>query len=365
MRSTDPARSVGVETLAGLDPPPPGVEALFAANPGLFSSPAWWRNVLAHGMPDGSQACFLLCRIGSRPVALFPLRRAPDGGLSALTTPYTCLYQPLLLPGLSAQEQDAVFTALARFCRSSSLSRFDAIDPDWPPLRSWLAAAQRAGLVALRFDAFGNWHEPVAGLGWQAYLGARPGALRETIRRRVRRAEREAATLEIVSTEQDIDAGIAAYEAVYARSWKEAEPFPDFNAGLMRHGAAAGWLRLGLLRVAGQPVAAQLWTVNQGVATVLKLAHDEAAKTLSPGTVLTAWMLRHLLDEERVQEIDFGRGDDGYKQGWAGQRRQRIGLMLANPRRSGSWPVLLRHAAGRLRHAAGPLRARLAGRGSG
>ena len=60
-------------------------------------------------------------------------------------------------------------------------------------------------------------------------------------------------------------------------------------------------------------------------------------------------MLRHLLDEEHVAEIDFGRGDDAYKQDWARERRQRIGLVLANPLRPAGLALALRHHLGRLR----------------
>ena len=90
--------------------------------------------------------------------------------------------------------------------------------------------------------------------------------------------------------------------------------------------------------------------VDHARALVLKLAHDEAFKAASPGTVLTAWMLRWLLDQEQVQEIDFGRGDDPYKREWASQRRQRIGLVLANPLAPAGVAVIARHALGRLRN---------------
>jgi CelD/BcsL family acetyltransferase involved in cellulose biosynthesis len=84
---------------------------------------------------------------------------------------------------------------------------------------------------------------------------------------------------------------------------------------------------------------------------VLKLAHDEAFKAHSPGTVLTALMLRRLLDQEHVARIDFGRGDDAYKQGWATKRRQRIGVLLVNPWRASGMAALARHALGRVRTA--------------
>ncbi len=85
-----------------------------------------------------------------------------------------------------------------------------------------------------------------------------------------------------------------------------------------------------------------------GQATVLKLAHDSAYKALSPGTLLTAMMIREMLDREHVDELDFGRGDDPFKQLWTGSRRQRIGLLLINPRRPTGLAALLRQMLGGL-----------------
>jgi CelD/BcsL family acetyltransferase involved in cellulose biosynthesis len=136
--------------------------------------------------------------------------------------------------------------------------------------------------------------------------------------------------LECIRDPAGIEAGIAGYLDVYRRSWKVPEPFPDFDAALLRAAAAAGVLRLGLLWRHAEAVAAQYWIVSHGQAAVLKLAHDEAHRALSPGTVLTAWMIRGLI-EEGVQALDFGRGDDPYKQLWTTQRRRRIGVVLARP----------------------------------
>src|SRR5262249_56488461 len=112
-------------------------------------------------------------------------------------------------------------------------------------------------------------------------------ALREVVRRKGNRLARDGGTLTLVAA-SDVEKGIADYEAVYARSWKEPEPFPNFQPALMRALAQAGWLRLALCAVEGEPIAAQLWVVVGGRATVLKLAHDKAFHRLSPGTLLTA-----------------------------------------------------------------------------
>jgi hypothetical protein len=313
---------------------------------GFFSSPAWWRTVWEAGIPPGAHPLFALHDSGPATV-LFPLLRLADGRLEALTNPYTCLYQPAAGPQADLR---AAGRELARLARRTPALRLDALDPGWPGLVPLLAGARAGGLVPLRFDHFGNWHEALDGRDWAAYLAARPGALRETVRRRLRAAERDATlAFALVTDAAAVELGIAEYEAVYARSWKEPEPFPRFNAVLMRHSAKAGWLRLGVLRREDAAIAVQLWIMHDGVAAVLKLAHDEAFKPLSPGTVLTAWMLRRMIAEEHVSGIDFGRGDDPYKQLWTATRRQRIGVVLANPWHPGGAALLLRHGLGRLR----------------
>ena len=82
----------------------------------------------------------------------------------------------------------------------------------------------------------------------------------------------------------------------------------------------------------GLPVAAQIWLIQQGSATIFKLAHDPAFDNQSPGTLLTHWMLRQLHDKEGAHDVDFGRGDDAYKRLWLGLSRDRHGILAANPR---------------------------------
>ncbi len=309
------------------------------------SGAAWWHCVIAAGLPPAAMPHLLLARDAGRPVGLLPLCVGLVGrghGLTGLVTPYTCLFQPVLAPGADPR---AVGRAFGRACVAWPVLRLDALDRDWPGWPAMLAGFAAGGWRAVWFDSFGNWHAGADG-GWDAYLAARPGALRETIRRKLRRAARdEAVTFTIARDPAAVTEAFAAYEAVYRRSWKQPEPFPRFGAAFVAAAAAAGVLRIGVLRRDGLPLAAQYWTVEHGVATIHKLAHDEAAKALSPGTVLTAWMLRELF-AEGVTGLDFGRGDDPYKRLWADARRQRHGLVLARPWRPRGAAALLRQAAG-------------------
>jgi CelD/BcsL family acetyltransferase involved in cellulose biosynthesis len=348
MRGTncaDPA----VETYATIEALPPQARSLIDGARDLFDTEPWWRTVLAHAMAAGSTAVFVVVRCGGDVVAVLPMLRS-GVRLSSLTTPYTCVYSPLVATGVAQPVRIAAMAAFARFCRDHGVVRLDALPAGADTIADLETGTRQAGLVALRFDHFGNWFEDVEGLRWAAYLAGRPGALRETIRRRLRRSEKVPdARFELLTGPDQVAQAATAFESVYARSWKQPEPYPAFNVALMHAVAAFGWLRLGVWSIGSVAVAVQFWVVKDGHATVLKLAHDEAFKTHSPGTVLTALMIRHLLDNEHVARIDFGRGDDDYKQGWAGQRQQRIGLLLVNPWHPSGMTTLLRHAVGRIR----------------
>jgi len=334
-----------VREASGLAELSPAASAVFGQD-GIFSPQGWYRCTIAHALPEGTRAAFVEIARGEAVRAVFPMQRGSGGEFSALTTPYSCLWQPLFASS-SAKEAFDIGKAFAVYCRRQATTRLEALDADAPWLAPLLGGVKAGGLFPLRFDHFGNWHEDVAGIDWTTYLAARPGALREAIRRRSKRlVDKMGAAFSICKNGDGLEPAIAAYEKIYASSWKKPEPFAFFNAAFMRECAAEGSLRLGGLGLDGKPLAAQFWVVRDGVAAMLKLAHDEESRALSPGTVLTALMIRYMLDEERVMSLDFGRGDDGYKKDWVGARRQRIGFLLANPRTFQGGAAILRHVAG-------------------
>jgi hypothetical protein len=353
---------VEVLTAARFAALPDDAQALCEAAGGVFGCAGWWRAVEAHATPEQGEPLFVAVRAAGRcRLVLALLRRG--GQVSGLTTPYTCLFAPAMEAGLPEARRVALLASALRACGGRGVVRLDCLAAEEPFVADLSRAARVLGWRALRFEHFGNWHEAVeaeageavageavAGGRWAAYLAGRPGALRETVRRRLRKAEALAeGRFTLWGRPEDADAAVAAYESVYERSWKEAEPYPDFNAALIRAMAVMGWLRLGVWSIGEVPVAVQFWVVQGGRAVVLKLAHDEAFKAHSPGTVLTALMLRHLLESEAVREIDFGRGDDAYKQGWARFRRQRVGLLLVTPWRLEGATAIARQMLGRLR----------------
>ena len=170
-------------------------------------------------------------------------------------------------------------------------------------------AFRDAGWLVAREVCDENHVLPVAGRSFAEYWATRPGKMRTTLKRKARKVE-------ITILTHFDEAAWAEYRAVYESSWKPQEERADLLEAFARAEGAAGRIRLGIARAAGEPVAAQFWTVENGTAYIHKLAHIEAAKPLSAGTTLSAALFEHAIDIDRVELVDFGTGSDGYKRDW-------------------------------------------------
>jgi CelD/BcsL family acetyltransferase involved in cellulose biosynthesis len=313
----------------------------------LFTSKPWFQAFLAAGLQPDCEPIFIVLNGPDGPRALLPCQRTAHGdpSVSSLTSFYSCDFRPLIAAGGNTAFD--LGQAVAERFSEIAVFGFDSLDSTWPDLKPFLNGLSRSGRALLRYDHFGRWWEDLRGRTFDQYLAARDGALREVIRRKTARLKRDGATFTMIGagcSATEAEAGVADYEAVYAASWKEAEPFPDFQPTLMRELAAAGWHRLALCHLNGQPIAAQLWVVVAGTATVLKLAHDQRFDKQSPGTVLTAFAIRALMERDQIDRLDFGRGDDPYKRGWATRRTPHIGVQSVRVARR---PMLVaRHLIG-------------------
>lgn len=202
-----------------------------------------------------------------------------------------------------------------------------------PLLSALTTALHQNGFYCDEFYVSTNWHLPCAGLSWADYLASRPSRLANTLRRCRKRLEAMPGfRLEIVTKPTRLDQALADYARVYAQSWKDPEPFPDFIPQLCRMSATQDWLRLGVLYVGDEPAAAQVWFVKDGTASIYKLAYDSRFAKLGVGTVLTAALTEYVLDVDKVSEIDFLTGDDAYKAEWMTHSRKLVGLIAFNKR---------------------------------
>ena len=143
----------------------------------------------------------------------------------------------------------------------------------------------------------------------------------------------------------ELHAALAAYQAVYAQSWKPPELCVEFIPALVKLSAERGWLRLGVLWLNGEPLAAQLWLTCRGKANIYKLAYVKGKEKLSAGSVLTQALMQHAMDVDRVTEVDYLSGDDAYKADWMALRRERVGVAAFDMRRPAGLLAAVKHFA--------------------
>lgn len=192
-------------------------------------------------------------------------------------------------------------------------------------------AFRDSGASIQTYFCFGNWYLKVGGRSFQEYFNTVPSRVRNTVARKSRQLQKShGLQIKLVQTEDELEAAAAAYDQVYQSSWKQSEAHPYFIPGLMQACARQGSLRLGIAYIDDQPVAAQLWIVYQGVASIYKLAYDEQFARFSIGSILTAHLMKHVIDIDHVQEVDYLTGDDDYKKDWMSQRRERWGVIAFN-----------------------------------
>jgi CelD/BcsL family acetyltransferase involved in cellulose biosynthesis len=302
----------------------------------FFLSRAWFENLHAHATETGSALRIYVVDADDGPRLVMPMWQNRAGGrrLCACTNFYSSYFAPIADQAADLQDSlDALTQAIAQ-----ETPAWDAIDvrplpEDTAILNPLQTSLRNAGFATQTYFCFGNWYTSVEGKSFDAYYAALPSQLRNTIHRKTKALERSHNyAIDIVCGEEGLDKAIAAFEQVYRRSWKSEEPYPNFMPGLILTCARQGWLRLGICRIDGKPAAAQLWIVANGVASIYKLAYDEAFSRLSIGSLLTARLMRHAIDVDKVREIDYLTGDEQYKRDWMSQRRTRWGIVAFNPR---------------------------------
>jgi hypothetical protein len=181
----------------------------------------------------------------------------------------------------------------------------------------------------------------VKGRSFADYWDSRPGPLRTSLKRKAKKVETQ------IFTRFDAQSW-ADYETIYASSWKPAEDQPAMLRAFAQGESAAGHLRLGVARAEGLAVAAQFWTVENGVAYIHKLAHLESHKHLSAGTTLSAALFQHVIDIDNVGLIDFGTGDQSYKAEWMEAVRPRFRIDCLDAGQPKAWPCLAKRMLGAL-----------------
>jgi hypothetical protein len=297
-----------------------------AAQPVPFDRRAWFRRVWRH---DGNIP--LICRAASEGALcwLF-LKRNGSTAVFSLSNLHSFAFRPVFSGDPNPQRRRAMLIAIAKRLRTARpriaslvLSPVPTGDGSASLVQNALRAA---GWIVMAREISAGWSAQVDGRSFEAYWAARPGHLRASFRDDLAKVSFDTE----VFTRLDADAWQAFEDVCRSGSAPHAGP-----SGFLKEMAAdeggAGCLRLGLCRVDDAVVAGQLWTVETGVARCHLTASRDDVVGGSAGTVLTAAMVQHLIEEDRVDTIDFGIGHEGGTADWADEMASLSLIEAFNP----------------------------------
>jgi broad specificity phosphatase PhoE len=283
------------------------------AQPHLFDRIDWFRRLLRHSSTNMEP---LIARAASEgTLAWLMLERTGSGGFAALANWYTMAFRPVFAGNPDDARKLMMLTAIAKRIRAMRDSPQQITLSPVPRADGTSAlvsrAFKRSGWLVFANQTSTSWTANVAGLSFEEYWAARPGQLRNTYKRKNGKAE-----FDVIIYDTFDETAWEEFQSVYHDSWKPEEDYPEFLRETALFEGEAGCLRLGICRLDGVAIAAQYWTVEGGSAYIHKLAYSESARELSPGTVLSTALFRHVIDNDKVETIDFGTGDDSYKADW-------------------------------------------------
>ena len=315
----------------------------------FFAGLGWYRNFAANAVEPSAQVRIYAVEEGVKGVRAILFARTPAGQngsifanrfpgwptLASLTNYQSIRFSLVLAEG--EYDKEKTVGALARtICAEKprlGVLDFNLMDPESSSFSLLRAAFTKAGMVVRTYEYNRTVFEKVAGSSYEEFLASRSEIVKKTFVRKARNlAKRGSTEFKMITTAQDAEAGLQDYQTVLENSWKEPEPFPRHTPGVVRAAALSGALRLGILYFDGQPVAAQIWIVSGGRATIYKLHYDLSHKQLSVGSILSLRMFETVIDRDRVSEIDFGVGGEPHKLNWLSQSRSLQGIVAFNPR---------------------------------
>jgi len=302
----------------------------------LFSTLEWLTLLESTALTAEAASVICVTNSANSLKALLPLQTGSMGslfavrGLRSMSNYYSPLFSAQVAAGLPGKV--ALDFVCCKLSQASPAWHWLNLEPLSEEGRNELSSSlMKNGFDVFPYFRFGNWFLQLQGRSFADYACELPSQMRNTIARKRRRLDKQGQwEIKLFTGEGQLELGMSAYWQVYNASWKQREPFPEFIDGLIRLAAREGWLRLGILYLDRQPIAAQLWLVYRGTASIYKLAYDKHFKKLSAGSILSEYMFEQVIDGDGVDEIDYLMGDEAYKRDWMSARRERWGLMAFN-----------------------------------
>ena len=183
----------------------------------------------------------------------------------------------------------------------------------------------------------------LAGLDWDGYLATRSSSQRYNFNRRLRNLMKGSETrLECVRSPGDAQRALDVVIALHRKRWGsrgtseafQTDAVVEFHREFVERAAERGWLRILIIWLENQPVAALYGLTYGKTFYFYQSGFDPAYSKQSVGLVMMGLAVKAAI-EEGVSEYDLLHGDEEYKCHWASEARDLSRLELYPPHARG------------------------------
>ena len=305
---------------------------------------AWWRHC-----SRGRRLRLFAVRSGRQLLAVLPLaeRRWPALPLVSTLEWLGCgevgsdYLDVIVRRGAEAEVLDALVArlgsrqALLRMSRLGARAAAGRMARDLVE-RGWTLRTSRADVCPII---------RLSGQTWDTYLSTLGASHRANVRRRTKQLRQSFdVQFEPVRIESERPAALRTLLDLHGRRWSERggstafhrRALTTFHEDFSRRALARGWLRLYVMRLNGQPVAALYGFCYRGTFSYYQAGFDPAYQRHSVGLVTMGLTIAEALGE-RAHTFDMLHGDEPYKFLWAREVRAVTSIDLFPPGTLGTW----------------------------
>ena len=240
----------------------------------------------------------------------------------------------------------SINTAIARYLEQTGLVlRFRQL-PDDSTIHRVAAGLEKHGSRVVERKSGVCPFLQLNGFSWETFVSSLGKSHRENVRRRLRKLEERGATFELAESETDRRRNLGILLDLHNKCWKDrggsdglhTAELVSFHEDFSRLAFERGWLRLFVLRVGGDPVAAVYGFLVNGTFYFYQSGFEPSCGNWSVGLVALAMSIRHAIGE-KAAEFDLLHGNEEYKFRWAKAVRELSCLEIYPHSFSGSFAL--------------------------
>lgn len=315
----------------------------------------WWDS-----FGEDNDLLALVVRRGEEPVALAPLMLTPARGngqagreIRFLANAYS-MRSGFVLADAPGPALEAIFDQLSHSGLSWRGMTLNYLPEDSSAAKLSRAVCRRAGLRCGAVESLISPFRSLEDADWDQILASLRHSFRKNLLYCERRLiQRESARVVVCDGREGLEHALEAVRRISLTTWQHeygsslvsSPKVWGFYRRLAEVAADRGWLRLGVLERAAEPIAFEYNLLYHGVMYNLKVGYRPDTRKHSPGHVLKAHMIRRALDEGAI-EYDLLGANEGYKLEWASGERRHTCLCIAGPGRARALAHWFRFEAG-------------------